>query len=61
MTQTSLEPSELEAFRIEVSAWLDENNPPDPGFLLPQTFMEVGSEQQLDFLREWQYKLWTPR
>ena len=59
MTQTSLEPSELEAFRIEVSAWLDENNPPDPGFLLPQTFMEVGSEQQLDFLREWQYKLWN--
>ena len=59
MTQASPEASELKEFSAEVSAWLDVNNPPDPGFLLPQTFMEVGSEQQLDFLREWQYKLWN--
>lgn len=51
--------NELEEFRSEVSAWLDQNKPGDPGFLLPQTFMEVGSEQQLDFLREWQYRLWS--
>lgn len=51
--------SELEAFRREVSAWLEHNKPTDPGFLLPQTFMEVGSEQQLDFLRQWQHKLWN--
>ncbi|PLW81159.1 acyl-CoA dehydrogenase [Kineobactrum sediminis] len=48
-----------QAFREEVSAWLRANKPADPGFLLPQSFMEVGSEQQLDFLREWQYKVWS--
>ncbi len=46
-------------FRREVAAWVADNRPADPGFLLPQTFMEVGSEQQLDFLREWQYKVWS--
>ena len=50
---------QLENFRQEVAAWLQANKPADPGFLLPQSFMEVGSEQQLDFLREWQYKLWS--
>ena len=51
--------NELQAFRAEVSAWMAENKPADPGFLLPQTFMEVGSEQQLEFLREWQHKVWS--
>jgi alkylation response protein AidB-like acyl-CoA dehydrogenase len=50
---------ELAEFRREVHAWLVDNKPADPGFLLPQTFMEVGSDQQLDFLREWQHKLWA--
>ena len=50
---------ELAEFRKEVAAWLAANKPADPGFLLPQTFMEVGSDQQLDFLREWQHKLWS--
>jgi len=50
---------ELDDFRTGVSAWLAANKPADPGFLLPQTFMEVGSDQQLEFLREWQYKLWS--
>ena len=30
-----------------------ENVPKNPGFLLPLTFLEVGTEQQLDFLRDW--------
>ena len=51
--------AELAEFRREVRAWLVDNKPADPGFLLPQTFMEVGSDQQLDFLREWQHKLWS--
>ena len=51
--------NELAEFRQQVSAWLDDNKPTDPGFLLPQSFMEVGSEQQLEFLREWQHKLWS--
>jgi alkylation response protein AidB-like acyl-CoA dehydrogenase len=50
---------ELDEFSAEVSAWMRDNKPADPGFLLPQSFMEVGSEQQLDFLREWQHKIWT--
>jgi len=44
----------LTAFREEVSAWMKANKPADPGFLLPLTFMEVGSEEQLEFLRAWQ-------
>jgi alkylation response protein AidB-like acyl-CoA dehydrogenase len=50
---------ELEEFRADVSAWMNDNKPADPGFLLPQSFMEVGNEQQLEFLREWQHKLWS--
>ena len=46
-------------FRQQVGAWMQANRPADPGFLLPQSFMEVGSEQQLDFLREWQHKVWS--
>ena len=49
----------LKAFRGEVAAWMAENVPADPGFLLPLTFLEVGTEQQLDFLREWQHQLWS--
>ncbi len=49
---------QLNEFRQQVSSWITDNVPKDPGFLLPQTFMEVGSEQQLDFLREWQFKVW---
>ena len=59
--QTSINPSqqELDEFRAEVGAWMRDNNPPNPGFLLPQTFMEVGSDQQFEFLRDWQHKLWS--
>ena len=50
---------ELEEFRAQASAWMRDNKPADPGFLLPQTFMEVGNERVLEFLREWQHKLWS--
>jgi alkylation response protein AidB-like acyl-CoA dehydrogenase len=50
---------ELEDFRREVASWLEANRPADPGFLLPQSFMEVGTDEQLDFLREWQHKVWS--
>ena len=36
----SVSEQELNEFRAEVSAWMEVNNPRDPGFLLPQTFME---------------------
>ncbi|MEM1436598.1 MAG: acyl-CoA dehydrogenase family protein [Pseudomonadota bacterium] len=59
MSATAPTAHELDEFRREVNAWLVENKPADPGFLLPMTFMEVGSDAQLDFLREWQHKLWS--
>lgn len=50
---------ELDEFRAQARAWFEENTPPDPGFMLPLTFMEVGTQQQFDFLREWQHKVWS--
>ncbi len=41
-------------FKQQCAAWFKENKPQDPDFLLPQTFMEVGSQQQFEFLRDWQ-------
>ena len=49
---------ELQEFRSEVAAWFLENTPDDPGFLLPETFMEVGTDQQFEFLRNWQRKVY---
>lgn len=47
--------SELDEFRAEVAAWLKSHRPPvDPGFLLPETFMEVGTDDQFNYLRDWQ-------
>ncbi|HEY8493322.1 MAG TPA: acyl-CoA dehydrogenase family protein, partial [Myxococcota bacterium] len=45
-------------FRREVRAWIEANKPPDPGFKLPQSFLEVESERQFEFLREWQRKVY---
>ena len=50
--------SELESFRAEVIAWLEENRPAEPDFLLPETFMEVGTDHQFEFLRDWQRKVY---
>ena len=36
---------ELDEFQAEVAAWLSVNKPPDPSFLLPQSFMEAGTDQ----------------
>lgn len=55
----SVSEQELQDFRDQASAWFKDNKPADPGFLLPQTFMEVGDERQLEFLREWQHKVWS--
>jgi alkylation response protein AidB-like acyl-CoA dehydrogenase len=51
--------SELEEFRAEVAAWLKDNRPPvDPGFLLPESFMEVGTDDQFNYLRDWQQRVY---
>ena len=54
----SISAKELDEFRVEVAAWFTENKPADPGFLLPQSFMEVGTDQQFEFLRDWQRKVY---
>jgi alkylation response protein AidB-like acyl-CoA dehydrogenase len=41
-------------FRREVRAWIESHKPADPGFKLPQSFLEVESERQFEFLRVWQ-------
>ena len=50
--------SELAEFRREVEAWFSANRPPEPGFLLPESFMEVGTDAQFAFLRDWQRKVY---
>ena len=54
----SVSEQELDQFRLEVSAWLRENNPGDPRFLLPESFMEVGTDEQFEYLRDWQRKVY---
>ena len=44
-------------FRAQVRGWIAANKPAHPGFKLPQSFLEVESERQFDFLREWQRKV----
>ncbi|MFP6807759.1 MAG: acyl-CoA dehydrogenase family protein [Pseudomonadales bacterium] len=48
---------DLEEFRAEVSSWL-RTNQPSPDFLLPESFMEVGTDQQFEFLCSWQQKIY---
>ncbi|QWG14433.1 acyl-CoA dehydrogenase family protein [Bradyrhizobium sediminis] len=50
--------SELDEFRRTVEAWFRDNRPPEPDFLLPESFMEVGSDAQFEFLRNWQRKIY---
>ena len=54
----SVQSKELSEFQHEVSHWFKENKPDDPGFLLPETFMEVGEDRQFEFLRDWQNKVY---
>ena len=52
-----VEPRETAAFRVEVRGWIEANAPPDPGFKLPQSFLEVESDRQFEYLRDWQRKV----
>jgi alkylation response protein AidB-like acyl-CoA dehydrogenase len=51
-------PEELSRFEKQCDAWFAENAGRDPGFMLPLTFMEVSTDQQFDFLRNWQRKVY---
>ena len=52
------EPPELVGFRREVRAWIEGNRPARPDFVLPQSFLEVESERQFHYLRDWQARLY---
>ncbi len=54
---TEFDPQDLKAYAEAADAWFKEHVNPDPGFLLPLTFMEVGTDQQFHFLRDWQNKV----
>ncbi|MDE0885587.1 MAG: acyl-CoA dehydrogenase family protein [Myxococcota bacterium] len=49
---------ELNEFRAEASAWFSENIPLQPDFMMPLTFMEVGTDEQFEFLVDWQRKVY---
>jgi alkylation response protein AidB-like acyl-CoA dehydrogenase len=49
---------ELADFETQCEAWFAENTVADPGFMLPLTFMEVSNDEQFDFLRNWQRKVY---
>ncbi len=55
---TNVDAKEVEAFASDAEAWFKENTPKDPGFLLPLTFLEVGTDQQFEFLQNWQRKVY---
>ena len=55
---TSPSPQELAEFEAQCDAWFAANTVADPGFMLPLTFMEVSNDEQFDFLRDWQRKVY---
>jgi len=50
--------TDLDQFRRDVAAWLEAHRPPPPGFLLPESFMEVGTDAQFHYLRDWQRQVY---
>ena len=44
----------VEDFAAKADAWFAEHTPRDVPFMLPLTFMEVGTDEQFEFLRDWQ-------
>jgi len=48
----------IEKFAAEAENWFAENTPRDVDFMLPLTFMEVGTDQQFNFLRDWQRQVY---
>jgi alkylation response protein AidB-like acyl-CoA dehydrogenase len=54
----TVDPKDLADFSEQADAWIAENVARDPGFMLPLTFMEVGTDTQFNFLRDWQNKVW---
>ncbi|GHA92675.1 acyl-CoA dehydrogenase [Algimonas arctica] len=47
----------VEEFAKQADAWFAEHTPREVPFMMPLTFMEVGTDEQFDFLRDWQNKV----
>ena len=47
-----LDSKDLDAFTQDAQNWFKENTPRDTDFMLPLTFMEVGTDEQFHFLRD---------
>ncbi|MGB1117727.1 MAG: acyl-CoA dehydrogenase family protein [Parvibaculales bacterium] len=55
---STVDENELTEFREQAEAWFGENTPREVDFMLPLTFMEVGTDEQFNFLRDWQNKVY---
>ena len=53
-----LDSKDLDAFTQDAKNWFQENAPKQTDFMLPLTFMEVGTDEQFHFLRDWQNKVY---
>jgi len=58
MSESAVDQKALAEFAADADAWFSEHTVTDPGFMLPLTFMEVGTDQQFEFLRDWQRQVW---
>jgi len=58
MKMTSVDQKELDEYAKDADAWFRENVDKDIDFMLPLTFMEVGTDQQFDYLRNWQRRVY---
>jgi len=50
--------ADVKEFAKEADAWFAKHTPAQPDFMLPLTFMEVGTDEQFEFLRDWQRKVY---
>jgi len=50
--------ADLDEFRRDVRAWLLQHKPATPDFLLPESFMDVGTDSQFHYLRDWQQQVY---
>jgi len=48
----------VEEFSKDADAWFSEHSPGPQDFMLPLTFMEVSTDRQFDFLRNWQRSIY---
>lgn len=55
---SSSQPAELDEFRAEVRAWIRTSRPAAADFILPQSFLEVETREQLEYLRAWQNQVY---